>query len=301
MAALSRQVTEKDFRGPHSVVMKPLREEIAGKTQMALVVLLFTSAALMLIACVNLANLLISRGTARGREVAVRAAFVNAELESILAIPGVVHAGAISRIPLTPADPASFYLLAGQSEDRIPQQVALFRVVTRDYFPTIEARLREGRFFEISDRRSASPVAVVNESFASYWYTIIGIVKQIREVSIAEELRPAVYLLHEQADQWVTKGAQPSWIVVRTAVEPASIVSAVRQAIWSVDKNQPVWRVQTFEEIVHRQLSTPRQSTALMSAFALLALLLASIGLRSALLHRDTAHKRGRRAYGVRR
>jgi len=59
VAALSRQVTEKDFRGPHSVVMKPLREEIAGKTQMALVVLLFTSAALMLIACVNLANLLI--------------------------------------------------------------------------------------------------------------------------------------------------------------------------------------------------------------------------------------------------
>ena len=253
----------------------------------------------------------------------MRAAFVNDELESILAIPGVVHAGAISRIPLTPADPASFYLLAGQSEDRIPQQVALFRVVTRDYFPTIEARLREGRFFEISDRRSASPVAVVNESFASrnfpgrsplgaklkfgqleeksYWYTIIGIVKQIREVSIAEELRPAVYLLHEQADQWVTKGAQPSWIVVRTAVEPASIVSAVRQAIWSVDKNQPVWRVQTFEEIVHRQLSTPRQSTALMSAFALFALLLASIGLRSALLRRDTAHKRGRRAYGVRR
>ena len=48
------------------MVMKPLREEIAGKTQMALVVLLFTSAALMLIACVNLANLLISRGTARG-------------------------------------------------------------------------------------------------------------------------------------------------------------------------------------------------------------------------------------------
>ena len=74
MAALSLQVTAKDFRGPHSVLVIPLREELAGKTQTALIVLLCASAALLLIACVNLANLLLSRGAARGREVAVRAA-----------------------------------------------------------------------------------------------------------------------------------------------------------------------------------------------------------------------------------
>jgi predicted permease len=463
MAALSRQVTEKDFRGPHSVVVKPLREEMAGKTQTALIVLLCASAALLLIACVNLANLLMSRAQARGREVAVRAAlgagrgrlvaqfltesfvlaglgtvaglalampamrfletlvpetmrtvrltldwrvlafsagvaiaatltfglapalrgsrltpqdglreggrgtagarshwlqhslivvetalavvlltsaglllqtfqhlrntdlgirseklltfetplfryqdfdrrvaFVNAQLESIRTIPGVLHAGAISRIPLTVADQATFYFLAGQSRDRFPKQVALFRVVTRDYFPTIGARLREGRFFETSDRRSASPVAIVNESFANnfpgrsaigarfqfgeltekgYWYTIAGVVKEIRDSGIAEEAKPAVYLLHEQTDQWSTKGAQPRGIVVRTAVEPTSIIPAVRQAIWSVDKNQPIWRVQTLEEIMDRQLSTPAQSTTLLTAFAALALLLASLGL----------------------
>ena len=74
MAALSLQVTAKDFRGPHSVTVIPLREEMAGKTGPALIVLLWASAALLLIACVNLANLLLSRGEARGREVAVRAA-----------------------------------------------------------------------------------------------------------------------------------------------------------------------------------------------------------------------------------
>ena len=74
MAALSLQVTAKDFRGPHPVIVTPLREDMAGKTQTALVVLLCASAALLLIACVNLANLLMSRGAARGREVAVRAA-----------------------------------------------------------------------------------------------------------------------------------------------------------------------------------------------------------------------------------
>ena len=237
-----------------------------------------------------------------------RVAFVNAVLESIRAIPGVVNAGASSQIPLRVMDPqATFYLLAGQSKDRIPGQVALMRVVTRDYLPTIGARLREGRFFEISDRRSESPVAIVNESFANrhfpgrsasgarfqygqlnekgYWYTIVGVVKEIREVGMEEALRPAVYKLHEQADQI---GSDPSGIVVRTSVEPASIVSAVRQAIWSVDKNQPIWRVQTLEEIVGRQLSTPTQSTTLMSAFALLALLLASVGLYGVLSYAVT-------------
>ena len=473
MAVLSLQVTAKDFRGPHSVIVAPLRDEIAGKTQTALILLLWASVALLLIACVNLANLLLSRGAMRGREVAVRAAlgagrgrlvsqflteslvlagfgtitglalavpamrflerlvpeamntvrltldwrvltfsaiaavaatlifglapalrgsrlspqhglceagrgtagarshwfqnlliiletalavvlltcaglllqtfehlrntdlgirserlltfetplfrfkdfdrrvaFVNAELESIRAIPGVVHAGAISRIPLTVTDQASFYLLAGQSGDSIPKQVALFRVVTRDYFPTIDARLREGRFFEISDRRSESPVAIVNESFADrnfpgrspvgaqlkfgqldkkdYWYTIVGVVKEIRERGVTEELKPTIYLLHEQTDQWTAKGAQPSGVVVRTAMEPASIVSAVRQAIWSVDKSQPVWRVHTFEEIVDRQLSTTTQSTALLGAFAVLALLLASVGLYGVLSYAVT-------------
>ena len=99
--------------------------------------------------------------------------------------------------------------------------------------------------------------------------------KEIRDRGVAEELQPAVYRVHEQADQsW----DEPSGIVVRTAVEPASIVPAVRQAIWSVDKNQPVARVQTIEDIVTRQLSVPSQNTTLLSAFALLALLLASLG-----------------------
>ncbi len=462
MTALSRQVTAKeDFRGPHSVTMIPLREEMAGKTQTALVVLLWAAAALLLISCVNLANLLLSRGAARGREVAVRAAlgagrgrliaqflteslvlaglgavaglalampamrflerlvpeamgaarltldwrvlafatviavaaalafgltpawrgsrltpqeglrdggrgtagarshrfqhslivvetalavalltcgglllqsfqhlwntdlgirterlltfetplvrykdfdkrvaFVNAELEKVRAIPGVTNAGAISRIPLTVTDNSRFYLLAGQSRDSVSKQIALTRVVSHGYFATVGARLREGRFFEASDRKSESPAVVVNESFANrhypgrsplggrlkferlnekgYWYTIIGVVKEIRERGVAEDSRPAIYRVHEQADQ---SNDLASGIVVRTALQPKSLISEVRQAIWSVDKNQPLARIRTMEDIIDRQLSTPTQSTALLGAFAVLALLLASVGL----------------------
>jgi putative ABC transport system permease protein len=462
MVALSLQVTAKDVRGPHRVIVTPLREEMAGKTQTALVVLLGASLALLLIACVNLANLLMSRAAARGREVAMREAlgagrarlvaqllteslvlaglgaiaglalalpamrfletlvpeamgtvrltldwrvlafcagmaiastitfgllpalrgsrvapydtlreggrgtaggrshwfqhslivfettlavalltsgglllktfqhllsadlgvrsdhvltletplfrypdfdrrvgFVNTMLEKIRAIPGVVGAGASTRLPFQTNDPmATFYWLGGQPKDAIPGQVALIRVVTRDYFPTMGARLREGRFFEAFDQRSTSPSAIVNETFANrhfpgrsalgerfqfgqindqgYWYTIVGVVNEVREVAMAEEPRPTVYRLLEQADQIAT---ETSSIVVRTAGDPTSIAPAVRQAIWSVDKNQPVWRMRTLDDIVSRQLATPRQSTALMSALALLALLLASLGL----------------------
>jgi predicted permease len=234
----------------------------------------------------------------RYREFEQRVAFVNAELEKIRAIPGVINAGAISRIPLTETAQTTRYVLPGQPFSETRAQDALSRVVTRDYFATAVAQLREGRFFDISDQRSESPAAIVNESFADrnyprrsalgerfkfghlgekgYWYTIVGVVKEIRERGVAEELKPAIYRLHEQADQ---TGDRPSGIVVRTSVEPEALVPAIRQAIWSVDKNQPITRVRTVEEIVARELSAPSQNTALLSAFALLALLLASLGL----------------------
>jgi putative ABC transport system permease protein len=234
----------------------------------------------------------------RYRDFDRRVAFVNAEINALRAVPGVISIAAISRIPLTVNDQSTFYLLAGQSNSEASDQVALSRVVTGDYFSTVGARLREGRFFDTSDRLSQSPAAIVNESFAdrnfprrsalgarfkfgrfgekAYWYTIVGVVKEIRDRGVAEELRPAVYRVHEQADQ---SGDQPSGIVVRTTVEPASIVPAIRQAIWSIDRNQPITRVQTVEDIVARQLSVPSQNMVLSNAFALLALLLASIGL----------------------
>jgi predicted permease len=227
-----------------------------------------------------------------------RVAFVNAQLEQVRAIPGVASAGAISQVPLTVTDNYRGYLLARQSLSSTAEQIALTRVVTHGYFPTVDARLREGRFFDASDRKTESPVVVVNESFANrnypgrsplgerlkferfneegYWYTIVGVVHEIRERGVAEDPRPAIYRVHEQADQ---TNDVPSGIVVRTAVEPASIISAVRQAIGAVDKNQPLARIRTMEEIVDRQLSTSTQSTALLGAFSVLALVRASVGL----------------------
>jgi len=238
-----------------------------------------------------------------------RDAFLTAVLEKIRAIPGVINAGATSQLPLKVNDAtATFYWISGQPQESIRNQVALIRLVTRDYSTTIGARLREGRFFEETDRHADAQVAIVNETFANrnfagrsaigaqfkfgntgekgYWYRIVGVVKEIHEVGMEEAARPAVYGLHEQGSNQLM--IPPGGIAVRTAVEPASIVSALRQAMWSIDKSQPMWRVQTLEDKLDRQLTTPTQSTALLGAFALLALLLASLGLYGVLSYAVT-------------
>lgn len=131
----------------------------------------------------------------------------------------MINAGATSQLPLKPNDlSATYYWIAGQPRESERNQVALIRLVTRDYLPTIGARLREGRFFETSDRRSDAQVAIVNETFANrnfsgrsaigaqfkfgntgdkgYWYRIVNVVKEIHEAGMEEAARPAVYLLH---------------------------------------------------------------------------------------------------------
>ncbi len=166
------------------------------------------------------------------------------------------------------------------------------------------ARMREGRFFTEDDRESSMQVAIVNETFADrhwpgqsalgkrfctncgdasakppqppVWMTIVGVVKEIRERGIDVPLKVAMYTpLAQSGKYWPV----PNALVIRTSVEPGSIANAVRQAIWAVDKDQPVARIRTMQDVAEVELAPRRQQMTLLVTFAALALILASLGL----------------------
>ncbi len=236
-----------------------------------------------------------------------REVFYNAVLERARAIPGVLYAGFTSTLPLTERGNTSGYIFEGQSEAETHTQDALFRVVSTDYHRTVGARLREGRFFSRDDRSDTQPAAIVNETFADRhfrgqsalgkrfqmgrwgreypWYSIVGVVREIRERGIDVDLKPGVYLVHPQAaSAWPI----PSTLIIRTAVEPASITSQLREAVWAVDKNQPVSRVRTMDAVVNLELAAPKQNSILLAVFAALALLLACLGIYGVLSYAVT-------------
>jgi predicted permease len=227
-----------------------------------------------------------------------REAFTRTVLEKVRALPGVITAGYTSDLPLTTRGDTSGYILRGQSEhDALPQD-ALFRVITPDFLETMGAHLREGRFFTEADRDGAKPVAIINETFADFhwpgqsalgkalqidnrgpdapWLEIIGVVKEVRERGIDIETKPAVYMPQAQAARvWPV----PDSLAVRTATDPLAMASAVRQVIWSIDREQPISRLRTMEDIAGEQVADRRQAMTLLAIFAGLALILAIIGI----------------------
>jgi putative ABC transport system permease protein len=112
------------------------------------------------------------------------------------------------------------------------------------------------------------------------WMTIIGVVSDVRERGADQENRPAVYVPYTQT---AIAFFQPSEIAIRTSVPPLSIAGALRQAVRSVDPQQPVTLVRSLDEIVDADVADRREVLSLVAAFSAVAVLLAAVGLYSVL------------------
>ncbi len=216
-------------------------------------------------------------------------AFYTDVLQRIAALPGVRAAGAANFIPINEDSWGQDVCIEGRPP-RAPGGYiwAAHRSVSLDYFRAMGISLLQGRRFVERDLRS--PVAIVNEAMArSYWpneepigkrfkigasskewISVIGVVKNVRHYGLDTEATPEMYFLE----------AMPRMtLVVRAEADPTNLIAAVRSAIRTADRNQPISDVRTMERIIAESVAPRRLTMMLTTLFAAFALLLASIGL----------------------
>jgi putative ABC transport system permease protein len=224
----------------------------------------------------------------------VRYGFLQRSLEAVWAVPGVTAAAYTSQLPLS--NDLDIYGVHLETEaDPANDGAALRYAVTPAYFTTMGIPLRAGRLLDEHDGPASPRAVVVSQAFARSacpggnpigqrlrfgnpegdWYTVVGVVGDVRQTALGLTTANAVYVT---PTQWHWVDRQMS-LVVRGAPTAATLAPAVRAAIWSVDKDQPVMRVATMRELVAASVADRHFALVVFEVFGAAALGLAAIGL----------------------
>jgi predicted permease len=210
-------------------------------------------------------------------------------LRNITAIPGVESAGIADMLPLGRNRSWGF-----RSKDKVygkdEDASALVRIVTPGYLDAMGMRLKEGRDFSWRDASNSEPVVIVNETAVRrHWdgrspvgrlvlaggraTRVIGVISDVREHSLESSVDPEMYLPAWQA------GPEGAELVVRTKLPPEALASSVMKVLRSLNPSQPASEFRPLQRIVDQAVSPRRFFVLLVSGFAALGLLLASLGI----------------------
>jgi putative ABC transport system permease protein len=235
-----------------------------------------------------------------------RAIFYRQLLEQVRTLPGVKSAGGINHLPLAGDTWGTAFAIEGRPKARPGESPkAVYRVAMPGYFETMRLPLRRGRAILENDDARAPGVVVINDRAArAYWpgqnpigkritfdddkrnpptwMTIIGVCADARQSDWAAEPAPEVYLAALQNRDFLGEtGSHISYItlVARTVGDAAEIAAAMKNVVWSFDRNLPVSEVFTMDRVVADANAQPRFEMILLGVFAAIALLLAAVGI----------------------
>jgi putative ABC transport system permease protein len=220
-----------------------------------------------------------------------RAAFLQSMLDHVKVLPGVISAGVSNMLPLGGEGGNNLVAPEGSKVPLMERSLADIRQVSPDYFRTLGITLRAGRFFVEGDR--GHNVALVSPLTAARLWPghnplgkrfqvggdqsplneVVGIAGDVRGVSLNKNPSATVYLPY-----WQRNFNQAS-LAVKTAMDPLAASSAIRKAIREVDPELPVPAFRTMDEIVAESVAQRRFQMTLVLLFAVMALLLASLGI----------------------
>jgi putative ABC transport system permease protein len=285
-------------------------------TQLALAVMLLVAAGLLVRSFIQVTHVdlgftaphlmtaIVNLPPARYQEPAQQAAFFENALRRIETVPGVVSAAVSDSIPLTGINDQGGFVIEGRPapppgangpHGNRPR-------VSAHYFDALGLRLIEGRLFDARDRSDSQPVAIVSDLAAQMywpgsspvgkrlatewtadgrpvWREIVGVVQATRHFGLEAPQKAELYLPYQQAPSPFMQ------LVVRTQGDPEAAIAPVRRVIAGIDPNQPVFAFQTMDDLITAATASRRFQTALISAFAALALLLSAIGIYGVIGH----------------
>jgi len=244
----------------------------------------------------NVMSMRINRSPSKSKDGSQNAIFFQSVIDRVRTLPGIEAVGVASHMPFVFTEEWPITVESAANTGAQTQAIDT-RTVSADYFSTLQIPLVGGQVFSAEDGPQSLPVVLVNQAMVnrywsnqdplgkrikignldskSPWFTVKGVVKDSAQSTLDEGIQPEIYFaLGQMAGRYRRMN-----LAVRTSVDPKSTLAAIQSAIREIDKDQPVYQVQTIDELIRDSVATRRFALTILILFAVLALVLAVSGI----------------------